>query len=121
MRVLIVEDSEELADLLAQGLQAAGYEIDLLASVSDASSALGTTRYAALILDLGLPDGDGLSILRFSYSPHAAAWKIGLTAFEAERMTISSSRSPLTNWWRGSKHSSGARDSCSAVHCGFPT
>jgi len=64
MRVLIVEDSEELADLLANGLRAAGYEIDLLANVSDASSALGMTRYAALILDLGLPDGDGLSILR---------------------------------------------------------
>ncbi len=64
MRILIVEDNEELADLLAKGLQLAGYEIDLLTNVADASSALGTTRYAALILDLGLPDGDGLSILR---------------------------------------------------------
>ncbi|MBN9007192.1 MAG: response regulator transcription factor [Rhizobiales bacterium] len=64
MRVLIVEDSEELGDLLAKGLRTAGYESDLLTNVSDASSALGTTRYAALILDLGLPDGDGLSILR---------------------------------------------------------
>ncbi|ABA06163.1 two component transcriptional regulator, winged helix family [Nitrobacter winogradskyi Nb-255] len=64
MRVLIVEDSEELADLLAKGLRAAGYQIDLLTNLADAASALGTTRYAALILDLGLPDGDGLSILR---------------------------------------------------------
>lgn len=64
MRILVVEDSEELADLLAKGMQAAGYGVDLLTNVADASSALETNRYAALILDLGLPDGDGLSILR---------------------------------------------------------
>ncbi|MGB3865271.1 MAG: response regulator transcription factor [Xanthobacteraceae bacterium] len=64
MRLLVVEDNEELAGLLAQGLQAAGYQIDHLSSAADARNALGTTRYAALILDLGLPDSDGLSILR---------------------------------------------------------
>jgi two-component system response regulator TctD len=64
MRLLIVEDNEELAQLLAKGLQGAGYSVDLLANVADARSALDTTRYAAMILDLGLPDGDGLSIVR---------------------------------------------------------
>jgi two-component system response regulator TctD len=64
MRLLIVEDNEELAQLLAKGLQGAGYSVDLLANVTDARSALDTTRYAAMILDLGLPDGDGLSIVR---------------------------------------------------------
>src|SRR5215813_8361303 len=64
MRVLVVEDNEELAQLLANGLQAAGYDVDRLASVNDAQVALRTTRYATLILDLGLPDGDGLALLR---------------------------------------------------------
>src|SRR5579871_6470360 len=64
MRLLIVEDNEELAQLLVQGLQAAGFDLDLLANVGDARAALETTRYSALILDLGLPDGDGLSLLR---------------------------------------------------------
>lgn len=64
MRLLVVEDNEELGQLLANGLQSAGFEVDLLARVSEAKTALETTRYAALILDLGLPDGDGLSILR---------------------------------------------------------
>lgn len=64
MRLLLVEDNEELASLLAKGLQGAGFEVDRLASVADASSALELTRYAATILDLGLPDGDGLSLLR---------------------------------------------------------
>src|SRR6266511_1405399 len=64
MRLLLVEDNEELAQLLRQRLAAAGYETDLLTAAGEAQSALATTRYAAMVLDLGLPDGDGLSILR---------------------------------------------------------
>src|SRR5262245_47434649 len=64
MRVLVVEDNEELAQLLAGGLRSAGFEVDLLATLDEAQAVLGNTRYAALILDLGLPDGDGLSIVR---------------------------------------------------------
>ena len=64
MRLLIVEDNEELAELLAKGLQTAGYESDALSSIEEARSVLETTFYAALILDLGLPDGDGLELLR---------------------------------------------------------
>jgi len=64
MRLAIVEDNPELAQLLAQGLKAEGYETDLLTTAAAARAAVRTTRYAALILDLGLPDEDGLSILR---------------------------------------------------------
>jgi len=64
MRLLVVEDNEQLAQLLTKGLRAAGHETDVLTTAGDARSALMTTRYAALILDLGLPDEDGLSILR---------------------------------------------------------
>ena len=64
MRLLIVEDNEELAELLPRGLRTAGYEADVLSTVEEARSVLRTTFYAALILDLGLPDGDGLELLR---------------------------------------------------------
>jgi DNA-binding response OmpR family regulator len=64
MRLLVVEDNQQLAEVLTKGLQGAGYETDRLATSAEARAALTTTRYAALILDLGLPDGDGLSILR---------------------------------------------------------
>jgi DNA-binding response OmpR family regulator len=64
MRLLVVEDNEQLAGLLTEGLQAAGYETDVLSSLEEASTVLRTTFYAALILDLGLPDGDGLALLR---------------------------------------------------------
>ena len=64
MRLLVVEDNEQLADLLSKGLRAAGYETDVLSTLEEASTVLRTTFYAALILDLGLPDGDGLELLR---------------------------------------------------------
>jgi DNA-binding response OmpR family regulator len=64
MRLLVVEDNEELAQLLAKGLEGAGFGADLATMAVDARTALATARYAAVILDLGLPDGDGLAILR---------------------------------------------------------
>src|SRR6204780_1636239 len=64
MRLLMVEDNAELAELLARGLPTAGYEVDVLSTVEEATSVLLTTFYAVLILDLGLPDGDGLALLR---------------------------------------------------------
>jgi len=64
MRVLVIEDNEQLAGLVAEGLKAAGYTADHVATASDATHVLATTRYAAVILDLGLPDADGLSVLR---------------------------------------------------------
>jgi DNA-binding response OmpR family regulator len=64
MRLLVVEGDQQLAEALTKGLQAAGYEIDRLATSADARVALTTTRYAALMIDLDLLDRDGLSILR---------------------------------------------------------
>jgi DNA-binding response OmpR family regulator len=64
MRLLAIEDNDELAQLLAKGLKAAKFDIDLVATAADARSVLRSARYAAVILDIGLPDGDGLAILR---------------------------------------------------------
>src|SRR3984893_13157927 len=64
MRLLVVEDNAQLSQLLAKGLQPAGDETHLLPTPAEAGTSLLTTSYAPLILDLGLPDGDGLSILR---------------------------------------------------------
>src|SRR5229473_1304387 len=64
MRLLVVEDNEQLAKLLAKGLQTAGYDTDVFGTVAEARTALLMLDYAAVILDLGLPDGDGLAVLR---------------------------------------------------------
>ena len=64
MRILIVEDNAELAQLIIKGLRSAGYVADETSTAGQARTALAGTHYAAVILDLGLPDGDGLEILR---------------------------------------------------------
>jgi DNA-binding response OmpR family regulator len=63
MRILVVEDNAELAGLIAEGLADADYETDRVATAADARHALGNARYSAVVLDLGLPDGDGLAVL----------------------------------------------------------
>ncbi len=64
MRLLVVEDNEELTQLLAKGLGAAGYATDIVTTAGEARAALAASRYAAVILDLGLPDENGLVLLR---------------------------------------------------------
>jgi DNA-binding response OmpR family regulator len=63
MRLLLVEDNERFAVLLRQGLAAAGFTVDMLATAEDAASALQTNRFDVVVLDLGLPDRDGLEVL----------------------------------------------------------
>jgi DNA-binding response OmpR family regulator len=64
MRLLVVEDNEDLSRLLARGFEAAGFATDVAVTAAEARAGLTSTRYAALVLDIGLPDGDGLAILR---------------------------------------------------------
>jgi DNA-binding response OmpR family regulator len=64
MRVLLVEDSDELVVLLKKGLAQGGFSADSVRTAADAAHALATMRYAAMVLDRGLPDDDGLNLLR---------------------------------------------------------
>ncbi len=64
MRLLLVEDNRQLAAMTVQGLEQAGYVVDHQACLVDARDVLAVTTYDLVILDLGLPDGDGLSLLR---------------------------------------------------------
>jgi DNA-binding response OmpR family regulator len=64
MRILLVEDDELLGDGLAAGLRHCGYQVDWLQDGEAARSALATEDYAALVLDLGLPRMDGMTVLR---------------------------------------------------------
>jgi len=64
MRLLIVEDESELADGLSAALAQSGYTTDIARSGSEAIAACAATTYQLVILDLGLPDQDGVSVLR---------------------------------------------------------
>lgn len=64
MRILIVEDEPKLLIQLADGIAAAGYAVDLADNGVDAHHLGDTEPYDAVVLDLGLPKMDGLSVLR---------------------------------------------------------
>lgn len=59
----MLKNDEEMTELLATRLRAAGFETDLVTTEAEARTALTTTQYAAVVLDLGLSDGGGLSVL----------------------------------------------------------
>jgi two-component system response regulator QseB len=63
MRVLIVEDDPLLGDALAAGLRQQGHAADWFRDGRSADAALATAPYDAMVLDLGLPGGDGLDWL----------------------------------------------------------
>jgi len=63
MRILVVEDEKRIADFLCRGLQGAGYAVDAAPSGGDAIEHLHSTEYDLVILDLMLPDMDGLHVL----------------------------------------------------------
>ena len=64
MKVLVVEDQERLSGQLAGALAEAGYAVDLAADGARADYLVETERYDAIVLDLGLPRIDGLTLLR---------------------------------------------------------
>src|SRR3954447_8527244 len=63
MRLLVVEDEEGLVEVLKSALGRAGFVVDAVRTAADAREALALIAYDAVILDLGLPDGDGLTLL----------------------------------------------------------
>ena len=63
MRLLLVEDNERFAVLLKRGLAAAGFVVDVLPTAEAAAAALRASRFDIVVLDLGLPDADGLDVL----------------------------------------------------------
>jgi DNA-binding response OmpR family regulator len=72
MRLLVIEDEDRLSGILKSKLGEAGFAVDIAGSAADAEAALELINYDVAILDLGLPDGDGLAVL-------AAARRLGKT------------------------------------------
>ncbi|MBS0559174.1 MAG: response regulator transcription factor [Proteobacteria bacterium] len=64
MRLLVVEDEPALAGLVRGALERAGFGVDGVDAVAEADDYLAVARYDALVLDLGLRDGDGMTLLR---------------------------------------------------------
>lgn len=80
MRLLMVEDDRELAEALAAALTRRGIASDHAATAGDALQMAAAARYSAVVLDLGLPDADGMEVLRSLRARHDPVPVIILTA-----------------------------------------
>ncbi|MFN9773158.1 MAG: response regulator [Burkholderiales bacterium] len=64
MRILLLEDDEAIGDAIRSGLRHEGWTIDWVRRVREADALLPDHGFSAAVLDLGLPDGDGVDWLR---------------------------------------------------------
>ncbi len=64
MRLLVVEDDQALGRVLVRGLSEEGHAVDLVGTVAGAEEAVAVHRHDLIVLDIGLPDGDGVSFCR---------------------------------------------------------
>ncbi|XUY28512.1 response regulator [Agrobacterium sp. rho-8.1] len=82
MRVLLVEDDHVLGEALRDHVAAASHAVDWFKTVADATAATQTVTYGLVLLDLRLPDGEGLSILKGLRNRNDATPVIILTAHD---------------------------------------
>ena len=64
MRVLLAEDNARLATLIAEGLTEQGFVLDRFATLGEAEESAALANYDLLLIDLGMPDGDGVDFIR---------------------------------------------------------
>ena len=83
MRVLVVEDDGPLAAVVARGLREEGHGVDHESTLRGADEAMTVNDYDVVVLDLGLPDGDGLALCRQLKARGVVSKVIVLTARDA--------------------------------------
>ena len=64
MRILVVEDEQKVAQFIKRSLEEVDYSTKIVRTCAEAHDALADSPYDAIILDLGLPDGEGLTVLK---------------------------------------------------------
>ncbi len=65
VRILLIEDDQMLGEAVRDGLRQEGYVVDWVQNAGAALAAVSTSSFGALVLDLGLPDSDGVGVLRW--------------------------------------------------------
>ncbi len=82
MRVLLVEDDKIIGDGVAASLDLEGFAVDWVEDVESSESALEANNYEMVILDIGLPDGSGLDVLKKIRSSRNNVPVLILTAYD---------------------------------------
>jgi two-component system, OmpR family, response regulator len=80
MRILVIEDDHVLGNAVREHVASLGYGVDWMKRLDDAREALATVAYELVLLDLNLPDGRGLDLLRELRRKGSAVPVIILTA-----------------------------------------
>jgi PAS domain S-box-containing protein len=88
--VLIVEDEADIAFALQDLLEHDGYEVTVTETCAGAIALVSQQRFNAILLDLGLPDGDGLEVLKEVQRRDASLPVIIVTAHIAQERTVGS-------------------------------
>ena len=82
MRLLVVEDERRLAERLGAGLREEGFAVDVAANLGNARDRAIESEYDVIVLDLKLPDGSGLDLLKEWRNEKLATPIIALTALD---------------------------------------
>jgi two-component system response regulator TctD len=82
MRILMVEDAEDVAEAVASCFRREGHAVDVCAALGPARAALEVQSYDLVILDLNLPDGSGVTLLREMLDRRVPSPVLVLTARE---------------------------------------
>lgn len=64
MRVLVVEDNEAVAKVVARSLEREGFQVEIVGTAGEGTELAPSVDYSLIILDMILPDGRGMSVLR---------------------------------------------------------
>ena len=88
MRVLLVEDETLIADAIQVSLSRDGYRVDCVADAETAEDALATSSFDLVLLDLGLPGRDGLSVLPWMRAAKILQCRVALVTLELEHHVV---------------------------------
>ncbi|WP_447979809.1 response regulator transcription factor [Candidatus Nitrospira bockiana] len=80
-RILLVEDDRETQEVVKRLLEASGYSVEAVTSGAEALGTLQLQRFDGIVLDMGLPDVDGMSVIRQLRQTAAAPPVVILTAY----------------------------------------
>lgn len=83
MKILVLEDDRDIAQSVARFLREAGYVVDIVGTCRAAEDYILANEYDALVIDRGLPDGDGIDLLRFARNNDNATPTLFLTALDS--------------------------------------
>jgi DNA-binding response OmpR family regulator len=97
-RILVVDDEADIREMLADVLSGVGYQVDKAASGDQALAKLGSHSYDLMLLDLRMPEVDGLEVMKQVQESHSALSVIVLTAYASLESAIAAVKAGASDY-----------------------